>query len=126
LRAQFEAAGVFVLLLGNLGSHHSNIPLETFRGFAIADPLAPVIAINEQDARTAWSFRSLHELVHLWLGTPGVSGTDPAAQIEQYCNDVAGEILLPAIELQDFPKQSTFEKTAGEVWEPGGLRRSCF
>jgi Zn-dependent peptidase ImmA (M78 family) len=123
LRAQIEAAGVFVLLLGNLGSHHTNIPLEIFRGFAIADPLAPMIVINDQDAKTAWSFTALHEFVHLWLGSTGISGTDAAAQIEQYCNDVAGEILLPATELKDFPKPSTFEKTAAEISEFAEVRR---
>ena len=112
LRTQIESAGVFVLLLGNLGSYHSNIPVEFFRGFAIADPLAPMIVINDQDARTAWSFTALHELVHLWLGTTGISGRDAAAEIEQYCNDVAGEILLPAAELEDFPKRSTMEGAA--------------
>lgn len=112
LRGRIEAAGVFVLLLGNLGSHHTNIPLEIFRGFAVADPLAPMIVINDQDAKTAWSFTALHELVHLWLGVTGVSGADVGAQIEQYCNDVAGEILLPATELNDFPKTLTFEQAA--------------
>jgi Zn-dependent peptidase ImmA (M78 family) len=123
LRAQIEAAGVFVLLLGNLGSYHSNIPLEFFRGFASADPLAPMIVINDQDAKTAWSFTALHELVHLWLGTTGISGTDSGAQIEQYCNDVAGEILLPVAELKDFPKPSTVERTASEISEFAEVRR---
>ncbi len=123
LRAQLEAAGIFVLLLGNLGSHHTNIPLEIFRGFAIADPLAPMIVINDQDAKTAWSFSAIHELVHLWLGTTGISGTDAAAQIEQYCNDVAGEVLLPAAELNDFPQPSTFEKTATQISDFAEARR---
>jgi Zn-dependent peptidase ImmA (M78 family) len=123
LRARIESAGIFVLLLGNLGSHHTNIPLEIFRGFAIADPLAPMIVINDQDAGTAWSFTALHELVHLWLGSTGISGTDTAAAIEQYCNDVAGELLLPAAELQAFPKPSTFENTAREVSEFAEARR---
>jgi hypothetical protein len=72
LRERIEAAGVFVLLLGNLGSYHSNIPLEIFRGFAVADKLAPMIVINDQDARTAWSFTALHEVVNFLLGTNGV------------------------------------------------------
>lgn len=63
VRSKIESAGVFVLLLGNLGSYHTNIPLEIFRGFAVADELAPMIVINDQDARTAWSFTALHELV---------------------------------------------------------------
>jgi hypothetical protein len=48
LRDHTEAAGVFVLLLGNLGSHHTNIDLETFRGFALADQEAPFLVINDQ------------------------------------------------------------------------------
>lgn len=115
LRVQIETAGIFVLLLGNLGSYHTNIPLEIFRGFAVADRLAPMIVINDQDARTAWSFTALHELVHLWLGTTGVSGGEPTAQIEQYCNDVAGEILLPRGDLNQFPRTKTVEETAGAI-----------
>ena len=103
LRDTIERAGIFVLLLGNLGSHHTNIPVEIFRGFALADHLAPMIVINDQDTRTAWSFTALHELVHLWLGDTGVSGSDATSKIERYCNDVAGEILLPATELTSFP-----------------------
>jgi len=115
LRTRIERAGVFTLLLGNLGSHHTNIPLEIFRGFAIADPLAPMIVINDQDAKTAWSFTALHELVHLFLGSTGISGADGSVAIERYCNDVAGEILLPVNELKEFPKVSTFEKSAAEI-----------
>ena len=99
LRNKMEDAGVFVLLLGNLGSHHSNIPADRFRGFAIADPLAPFVVINDQDARAAWGFTALHELAHLWLGTTGVSGASDGAKIEWFCNEVAGEILLPAVEM---------------------------
>ena len=102
LRERVEATGVYVLLLGNLGSHHTNISVDAFRGFAIADPLAPFIVINDQDAQAAWSFTMLHEIVHLWLGTTGISSTSTEAGIEKYCNDVAGEILLPAAEIRGF------------------------
>jgi Zn-dependent peptidase ImmA (M78 family) len=100
VRERIEENGVYVLLLGNLGSFHTNIPVELFRGFALADDVAPVIVINDQDARTAWSFTALHELVHIWLGQTGISGTDAENYIERYCNDVAGEFLLPARELR--------------------------
>lgn len=123
LREQIERSGVFVLLLGNLGSYHTNIPLEIFRGFAVADKLAPMIVINDQDARTAWSFTALHEVVHLWLGNTGVSGIDVTAQIEQYCNDVAGEILLPAVEIKEFPKAPTLEGTIQRISEFAAARR---
>lgn len=123
LREQIERAGVFVLLLGNLGSYHTNIPLEIFRGFAVAEKLAPMIVINDQDARTAWSFTALHEIVHLWLGNTGVSGADVTAQIEQYCNDVAGEILLPAAEITGFPRPSTAEAAIQGISEFAAARR---
>lgn len=100
LREKIEAAGVCVLLLGNLGSHHTNISVDIFRGFAIADPIAPFIVVNDQDARPAWAFTVLHEAVHLWLGTTGVSGATFEARIERYCNDVAGQILLPTAEIR--------------------------
>jgi transcriptional regulator with XRE-family HTH domain len=56
LRSKIEESGVFVLLLGNLGSHHTDIPVDTFRGYAISDEIAPVVVINDHDARSAWSF----------------------------------------------------------------------
>jgi Zn-dependent peptidase ImmA (M78 family) len=115
LRGKIERAGVFVLLLGNLGSHHTNVPVEIFRGFAMSDGIAPLIVINDQDSRAAWSFTALHELVHLWLGNTGVSAPEGTSRLEQYCNDVAGEILLPAAELGSFPKGLTADKTIGAV-----------
>lgn len=101
LRERAEHAGVFVLLIGNLGSHHSAIPVEAFRGFAIADPIAPFVVINDGDAKAAWSFTLLHELAHLCLGTTGVSGGGvPEMKIERFCNEVASEFLLPRADIQ--------------------------
>lgn len=99
LRAKAEAVGVFVLLIGNLGSHHTGIKLEIFRGFALADKIAPFIVINEQDSHAAWSFTLLHELVHIWLGQTGISSSRSERELERFCNNVAGEILLPPEEI---------------------------
>ncbi len=98
-RGQIESIGIFVLLVGDLGSHHTAIPIETFRGFAIADPIAPFVVVNDKDVTAARCFTVLHEVAHLWLGTTGVSSTSTETRIEQFCNDVAGEILLPREEL---------------------------
>jgi Zn-dependent peptidase ImmA (M78 family) len=117
LRAKVEGGGVYVLLLGNLGSHHTNIPVEIFRGFAISDKLAPMIVINDQDTKSAWSFTAMHELVHLWLGSTGISGTDTTDKVEQYCNDVAGEILLPVEDLKVFGNVASFETAVKEITE---------
>lgn len=99
LRAGAEAAGIFVILVGNLGSHHTALDTTAFRGFALADPVAPFIAINDQDAKAAWSFTLLHELAHLWLGQSGISGSYPEGRVERFCNDVASDFLLSADEL---------------------------
>jgi len=99
LRAAAERAGVFVLLLGDLGSHHTAISDAVFRGFAIADEIAPFVVINRLDAKPARSFTLIHELAHVWLGAGGVSGpvrAVPGSNIERFCNDVAGEFLLPS------------------------------
>lgn len=99
LRALVERQNVFVLLKGNLGSHHTNIDARSFRGFALADKVAPFIVINDHDSKAAWSFTLLHELAHLLLGQTGISAGYSEIAIEKFCNDVASEVLLPAVEL---------------------------
>ncbi|MDQ0010542.1 Zn-dependent peptidase ImmA (M78 family)/transcriptional regulator with XRE-family HTH domain [Luteibacter jiangsuensis] len=102
LRELVERTGVFVLLMGNLGSSHTNISAEVFRGFAVADRFAPFVVINDQDAKVSWSFTLLHELVHIWLGESGISGGSADSRIERYCNDVASALLLDQAELERF------------------------
>lgn len=115
LRRTIEESGVFVLLLGNLGSHHTNIPLGIFRGFAISDPIAPLVVINDQDAKAAWAFTAMHELAHLWLGDTGVSGLEASGSREQYCSDVAGEVLLPTSELALIPKAMALDTAVAVI-----------
>ena len=118
LRHRAEEVGVFVLLQGNLGSHHTNIGVKTFRGFALSDDIAPFIIINDRDAKSAWSFTLLHEMVHLALGQTGVSGSGAYAekQIEKFCSDVASEILLPSVEFKTFqPSSLGFELIKQEI-----------
>ena len=98
LRESAGRAGVFVLLKGDLGSYHTALDTEIFRGFAIADDVAPFVVINDRDARSAWSFTSLHELVHLILGQTGIGSSDADSAIERFCDNVAGEFLLPESE----------------------------
>ena len=117
LREHVEDVGIFVLLLGNLGSHHTNIDLDTFRGFALADDIAPFVIINDQDNRAAWSFTLVHELAHLWLGQTGVSGGEPLRRVEKFCSDVASEFLLPAADLEEIriPEQTEVNEVASLI-----------
>lgn len=94
-----EQTGIFVLLIGNLGSHHSSLSAQVFRGFALSDKIAPFIIINDQDAPSAWAFTLLHEFAHILLGLTGISGGGYEQKVEQFCNDVASQVLLPTEEL---------------------------
>ena len=101
LRAGTENAGVFVLLMGNLGTYHTDVDVRIFRGFALADDVAPFVVINEKDSRAAWAFTLLHELAHIWLGQTGISGYDAEADVERFCNSVASRFLLIPAELAE-------------------------
>ena len=112
LRRKAEEAGIFVLLKGDLGNYETALETSVFRGFSIADKVVPFIVINDQDARSAWSFTLLHETVHLLLGHTGISASNAENKIEQFCNDVAGEFLLPAGDLDHLTFESGNELKA--------------
>ena len=112
LRSKAERSGIFVLLKGDLGNYASAIETAVFRGFSIADNVAPFIVINDQDARTAWSFTLLHETVHLLLGHTGVSSEYGDNEVERFCNDVAGNFLL-----EDSLLRNSFDECIGSMEE---------
>jgi len=116
LRSCVESAGVFVLLISDLGSHHTRINVDIFRGFALADDIAPFIVINEQDAKAAWSFTLMHELTHIFLGQTGISNVYFDMKIERFCNDVASELLLPEADFNFTVKQTyDFEELVKKI-----------
>ncbi|MDZ7626074.1 MAG: ImmA/IrrE family metallo-endopeptidase [Ignavibacteriaceae bacterium] len=118
LRQKIERIGVFVLLKGNLGSYHTNIAVTAFRGFALADDIAPFIVINDQDSESAWAFTLIHEMAHLILGKTGISGYYAEKSIEKFCNEVASEFLLPQIEFEKFnPALNDFDNLKAEISE---------
>lgn len=93
-----ERVGVLVMRSGVVGNNtHRKLDVSEFRGFAISDPLAPVVFINSADAPAARLFTLLHELAHIWVGASGVSNVAPgnSRREETFCNAVAGEFLVP-------------------------------
>ncbi len=105
LRSAAERIGIYVLLLGDVGSYHSDIGEDVFRGFALADDVAPFVVINDNDAAVARSFTLMHEIAHIWIGESGVSGPlrdVPDNVIERFCNDTASEFLLPSDAILDY------------------------
>lgn len=117
LRDKIEEIGVFVLLIGDLGHHTTQIDVDEFRGLALSDPIAPFILINSYDAKPAQLFTMLHELVHLWVDEPGISAQSPFKKthnkIERFCNKITAELLLPRLLVkerwQECKNQSVYE-----------------
>lgn len=103
LRSCIEQVGIFVMVVGDLGSYHTRMEPDLFRGIALPDAVAPFIVINSYDAKAAQSFTLLHELAHLWIGAGGISNYSPLQErqlpahhaVEQFCNRVAEELLAP-------------------------------
>ena len=115
LRSCIEETGIFTLLIGNLGSHHSNLSTDIFRGFALSDTIAPFVVVNDRDAKSAWSMTLLHEVTHLWLGETGVSGGKIERKVEKFCEEVASEILLPESDLENIFDFSTLAEPATAI-----------
>lgn len=102
-RQAIESSGVFIF--------KAPFKQKDISGFCLLDQAFPLIYINNSTSKTRQTFSLMHELAHLLLSINGLSKFDnryieqlPQAekQIEQFCNAVAAEVLIP---LSDFEQR---------------------
>jgi Zn-dependent peptidase ImmA (M78 family) len=94
-RSTIESAGILTF-------QASDVETGEARGFSISEKPLPVVVANVKDAPRGRIFTFLHEVVHIMLNESGVCDVkddrkrdSPTAQIEMFCNQVAGASLFP-------------------------------
>lgn len=98
-----EALRILVFKNGVVGNNTSRaLSVSEFRGFTVADPIAPVIFINGKDAPAAWVFTLIHELAHIWRGESAISdaASNSSRSEEIICNKIAAEVLVPEVDFR--------------------------
>lgn len=100
LTRQTEDAGILVMRSGVVANiSNRKLRVDELQGFALADPLAPIVFVNSADFKASQVFTVAHELAHVWIGQSALANADELEsghdEVESFCNRVAAEVLVP-------------------------------
>jgi Zn-dependent peptidase ImmA (M78 family)/transcriptional regulator with XRE-family HTH domain len=125
IREWIDAAETNGIFVSRTSFIHSRMKLdsEELQGFAIADSYAPFIFINSDDWNAPQLFTLVHELAHIWIAATGISnGIEPEIinrdkfnPIELFCNEVAGNALIPNEIILNIDK--SIYRNSGEIFK---------
>jgi len=96
------------------------MPVEEIRGFSLVrEERPPVIVISSQDSPNGRIFTLFHEYSHILLEESGLcipsEVIDKGQQdVEKFCNEFAGNFLVPTHHLKESIKKSQFSKIQEE------------
>ena len=142
-----EDLGILVMMSGVVGNNTwRKLDVTEFRGFALADPWAPLVFVNSRDGEGAKIFTLVHEVAHIWLGQSAVSNNSvadaPDHAVERWCNAVAAELLVPSeIIREEYDQTADLDREADRlvrrfkvgkqvilrrIYDTGGLDRTTF
>lgn len=105
LRWSFEGRGGLAVITSMVGNDtHRPLDRREFRGFTLADDIAPLIFVNaNNESKSGQLFTFLHEYGHVVLRRSGVSDEEfgeATIGIEGWCNALAAEVLVPEVDLK--------------------------
>ena len=98
------------------------VKVREMRGVALHFDKLPIIIMNSKDLVPARIFTMMHELGHLILRQSGLSNFRDFQQLEYdevFCNEFAGELLVPSLALLEEP---AVKGHFGKVWSDDELR----
>jgi len=107
LRNTLVQHGLLIFTGGKVGANtHRPLDVKEFRAFTLIDTHAPLIFINTTDTANGRLFSLLHETVHVWLGENSLFNNpewsdERVSLLEQKCNAVAAELLVPAADFSE-------------------------
>lgn len=125
VRAFEELGGLCVVTSMVANNNHRMLDVREFRGFTLVDRRAPLVLVNANQTSNGQLFTLAHEFAHVWRGSSGIGNEQEpdvkgGGPIEQWCNQVAAEFLVPSkdlekvwVEYRDLPLRELLDRLAG-------------